>query len=235
MSLRSELAYIRASEGATVDDMPKHSAPPPLSRWFKVKNITLIESNAKIFTSWNIWGNCLAYFMMVSVLYGLLTWIPTYLVNEKGFSFMKMGMVAASPWIGGLIGCIFGGWLSDKIRQRKPMMMLTALSTAIMMMVMINIPDNMPLVVLSLFLVGFMINVGWPSFTAYPMGLTTRSTYPIAISLVNSGGNLGGFFAPIIAGFLLDKFDSFTNVFIYFGIAALLGFLIILTLDEPEA
>lgn len=231
----SELAYIRASEGATVDDTPKHSAPPPLSRWFKVKNITLIESNAKIFTSWNIWGNCLAYFMMVSVLYGLLTWIPTYLVNEKGFSFMKMGMVAASPWIGGLIGCIFGGWLSDKIRQRKPMMMLTALSTAIMMMVMINIPDNMPLVVLSLFLVGFMINVGWPSFTAYPMGLTTRSTYPIAISLVNSGGNLGGFFAPIIAGFLLDKFDSFTNVFIYFGIAALLGFLIILTLDEPEA
>jgi nitrate/nitrite transporter NarK len=80
---------------------------------------------------------------------------------------------------------------------------------------------------------GFLINIGWAAYTAYLMGLATGSTYPIAIGLVNSGGNLGGFFSPMIAGALLDSFKSFTSVFIYFGIAALLGFIVILTLDEP--
>ena len=44
--------------------------------------------------------------MMVSVLYGLLTWIPLYLVKEKGFTFMSMGLVASMPCIGGFIGAI---------------------------------------------------------------------------------------------------------------------------------
>ncbi|PWC17653.1 MFS transporter [Brenneria corticis] len=228
----TELAYIRGEDQTT---QAKAHKPAPLSRWFKMKVIDPISTNRQVFCSWNIWGNCLAYFMMVSVLYGLLTWIPSYLVNEKGFSFIKMGLIASSPWIGGLVGCVFGGWLSDRIRQRKPMMLLTALSTAIMMVVLISIPNNIPAVASSLFLVGFLINVGWPSFTAYPMGLTTNTTYPVAISLINSCGNLGGFFAPIIAGLLLDKFVTYNSVFIYFGSAALLGFLIILTLDEPIA
>ena len=65
------------------------------------------------------------------------------------------------------------------------------------------------------------------------MGLATGSTYPVAIALVNSGGNLGGFFSPMIAGLLLDSFSSFTNVFVYFGICAALSLMILFTIDEP--
>ena len=130
---------------------------------------------------------------------------------------------------------LFGGWLSDKIllKRRKPTMLFTALMTAVMMAVLINLPEDPTLVSVGLFMTGLLLNVGWPAFTAYPKGLTTGSTYPVAISLVNSGGNLGGFFSPMIAGALLDQLHSFDFVFIYFGIAAILGFLIILTLEEP--
>jgi sugar phosphate permease len=43
-----------------------------------------VDTAKGLFTSKNILGDCLAYFMMVSVLYGLLTWIPLYLVKERG-------------------------------------------------------------------------------------------------------------------------------------------------------
>lgn len=236
----SELEYIRREQPVTV----QHEASVQegaakglgwLDTVIRARKVPPADTNAKVFKSWNILGNMLAYFLMVSVLYGLLTWIPSYLVNAKHFSFMKMGFVAAAPWIGGFIGSLFGGWLSDKIllKRRKPTMLFTALMTAVMMAVLINLPEDPTLVSVGLFMTGLLLNVGWPAFTAYPMGLTTGSTYPVAISLVNSGGNLGGFFSPMIAGALLDQLHSFDFVFIYFGIAAILGFLIILTLEEP--
>lgn len=206
-----------------------------IDKFIRAKKVTLVNTNKKIFLSWNIVGNTVAYFFMVCVLQGLLTWIPSYLVSAKGYSFMKMGFVASAPWVGGFLGSVVGGWLSDKIfdRRRKPTMLITALATGIMMIILINVPENVTLVACTLFMVGFMINVGWPAFTAYPMGLTTKETYPTAIALVNSGGNLGGFFSPMIAGALLDMFQNYNIVFSYFAVSAILGFLIIMTLVEP--
>lgn len=241
----SESSHVSPEELEYIDDnMVQHEAVEAqqdrrdlgwVDRFIKAKKVERLSSNAKVFASWNIWGDCLAYFLMVSVLYGLLTWIPSYLVNAKHFSFMKMGFVAAAPWIGGFIGAIFGGWLSDKIllKRRKPTMLITALSTAFMMAVLINLPEDATWVSLALFMTGFLLNVGWPAFTAYPMGVADHHSYPVAIALVNSGGNLGGFFSPMIAGALLDAFKSYDYVFVYFGVAAILGFFLILTLDEP--
>lgn len=238
----SELKYIREDGATTIDkgekvnNIVESDKFKILDKFIRVKKLTPINSAKKVFTSKNIWGNCLAYFMMVSVLYGILTWIPSYLVNEKGFSFIRMGFVAAMPCIGGFVGSIFGGWISDKIlgRRRKPTMLFTALATVIMMVIMLNVPENNIAVATALFFVGLMLNIGWPAFTAYPMGVVDQKTYPIAISLVNSGGNLGGFVSPMMAGFLLDSTKSFSAVFTYFGICAAIGFVVILLLDEPK-
>ncbi|SQC38643.1 D-glucarate permease [Klebsiella pneumoniae] len=103
--------------------------------------------------------------MMVSVLYGLLTWIPLYLVKERGFDVMSMGFVASMPCIGGFIGAIGGGWISDKLlgRRRKPTMMFTAVSTVVMMLIMLNIPASTLAVCIGLFFVGFCLNIGLAS------------------------------------------------------------------------
>ena len=207
-----------------------------LDKFIRVKKLTPIDTAKGLFTSKNILGDCLAYFMMVSVLYGLLTWIPLYLVKERGFDVMSMGFVASMPCIGGFIGAIGGGWISDKVlgRRRKPTMMFTAISTVVMMLIMLNIPASTWAVCVGLFFVGLCLNIGWPAFTAYGMAVSDNKTYPIASSIINSGGNLGGFVAPMAAGFLLDQTGSFNSVFTYFGICAAIGLVVILFLDEPQ-
>ena len=52
--------------------------------------------------------------MMVSVLYGLLTWIPLYLVKERGFDVMSMGFVASMPFIGGFMARLAAGGFQIK-------------------------------------------------------------------------------------------------------------------------
>jgi sugar phosphate permease len=206
-----------------------------LDRLIRAKKVPVIETNAKVLSSWNIWGVTLSYFFAVSIVMGLMTWIPSYLVNVKGYSFMKMGWIAVAPWIGGTVGALGGGWLSDKVlaKRRKPTMWVTGIATAIMMYVLINVPENAVALFIALFLAGGLLHVGWPAFTAYPMGLTTGKTYPVAISILNTGGNLGGFFSPMIAGYLLDTYKSYDAVFLFFGACAILCWLVNCTIEEP--
>ncbi|MGG4663290.1 MFS transporter [Providencia vermicola] len=238
---QSELDYIRAdnsevAEKKTEGNIVLGEKFNKLDKIIRVKEVKPLNSASQIFKSKNIWCNTIAYFMMVSILYGILTWIPSYLVNEKGFSFMKMGFVASMPFIGGFIGSITGGWISDKIlgRRRKPTMLFTAVATIAMMLVMLNVPESTTAVAVALFSVGLFLNIGWPAFTAYPMGVADNNNYPIAISVVNSGGNLGGFVSPMMAGLLLDMTGKFDAVFSYFGICAVIGLIMILLLDEPK-
>ncbi|VYU06590.1 MFS transporter [Metakosakonia massiliensis] len=235
----SELTVI--NDGAGAQEKPRENiqlAPKfaTLDKLIRVKKLAPIDTVKGLFTSKNILGDCLAYFMMVSVLYGLLTWIPLYLVKEKGFDFMSMGLVASMPCIGGFVGAIGGGYISDKLlgRRRKPTMIFTAISTVIMMVIMLNIPQNTMAVCAGLFMVGLCLNIGWPAFTAYGMAVSDSKTYPIASSIINSGGNLGGFVSPMVAGFLLDSTGSFNSVFTYFGACAAIGLIVILTLDEAQ-
>ncbi|KIS43124.1 MFS transporter [Kosakonia radicincitans] len=235
----SELAEINASQGENNqvrENIVIADKFTRLDKFIRVRKLTPVDTAKGLFTSKNILGDCLAYFMMVSVLYGLLTWIPLYLVKEKGFDFMSMGLVASMPCIGGFVGAIGGGYISDKLlgRRRKPTMIFTATSTVIMMFIMLNIPASTVAVCVGLFFVGLCLNIGWPAFTAYGMAVSDAKTYPIASSIINSGGNLGGFVSPMVAGILLDKTGSFHSVFTYFGICAAIGLVVILFLDEPQ-
>ncbi|MGY6027407.1 MFS transporter [Phytobacter sp. AG2a] len=235
----AELAVINADtneQQQVRQNIEMHPRFATLDKFIRVKKLAPIATVKGLFTSKNILGDCLAYFMMVSVLYGLLTWIPLYLVKEKGFDFMRMGLVASMPCIGGFVGAIGGGFISDKLlgRRRKPTMIFTAISTVIMMVIMLNIPQSTLAVCTGLFFVGLCLNIGWPAFTAYGMAVSDSKTYPIASSIINSGGNLGGFVSPMVAGYLLDTTNSFNSVFTYFGACAAIGLLIILTLDEAQ-
>ncbi|MEH2919596.1 MFS transporter [Samsonia erythrinae] len=236
---KEELDYINADHAQT-DTVRQNIVIDKkfntLDKFIKVRELSPISTVKGLFTSKNILGDCLAYFMMVSVLYGLLTWIPLYLVKEKGFDFMSMGLVATMPCIGGFIGAIFGGYVSDKLlgRRRKPTMIFTAISTILMMIIMLNIPQSTFAVCAGLFFVGLCLNIGWPAFTAYGMAASDSNTYPITAAVINTGGNLGGFVSPMLAGFLLDNTGSFSTVFIYFGICAAIGLISILVIDEPR-
>lgn len=210
---------------------------PWLDKVINLRDVKIMDTNTKVLKSWGVWGDTLIYFFMNNVNYGMLTWVPLYLVQGRHFNLATMGLVAGAPAVGGLIGASIGGIVSDRIfnGRRKPTMILTAFFTACMMVAVINAPENVGIIALCLGLTGFFLNLGWPMFTAYPMGLTNNKTYPFAISLINSGGNLGGFFAPMIIGALLDAFNNnYAIAFSYFVAVLLLALILIFTLKEAK-
>ena len=207
-----------------------------LDRALRYEQTTPLETSRSVFASWNVWGCGLAYLLMTGVVNVLLAWLPKYLGEVKHFELMQVGLVASLPFAGGVLGNIVGGWFSDKIldRRRKPTMMISAVATCLMMVALVYAPNDLLAVSLLLFGTGFLLNIGYSSFSVYSMGLTTRKTYPVAASLVNSAGQAGGAIAPLVTGILLDSY-SWTAVFIFLGICSLGALAFVLTISEPAA
>lgn len=205
-----------------------------LDALIRVKPVEPIATSRGLFRSWNVVGCALSYSFQVGITMVLLSWIPTYLMTVKQFSIMNMGFVSAAPWVGAICGNLLGGILSDRVlgKRRKPGMMLSALATVGTMYALINSPNDPTLYAALLFLTGTLISIGYSSYMVYPMGLATKKTFPIASSIVNMGGQLGGAAAPFLVGLLLDSY-GWSQVFLFMAIGSFASFLVLLTIAEP--
>jgi MFS family permease len=81
-----------------------------------------LEIQAKMDVSWTglfryrtIWGMCLGFFCLNFVIYFFITWFPSYLLNARGYSALRMGSVGAMPAVCAVLGGWIGGYSSDAI------------------------------------------------------------------------------------------------------------------------
>lgn len=236
----AEVNYIKSGEAVSKEASHKRTTQKQakslkwLDTMIRAKIVQPLDSNRKVLLSWNIWGCALGYFFMVGITYAIMTWVPTYLVTVKKFSIMKMGFVAAAPWIGAMLGNLIGGWLSDRVfdRRRKPVMILTAASTVCMMYSLLYAPNDPFILGAVLLLAGILLNLGYSTFLVYPMGIASKEKCPFAASIINTAGSLGGAFAPFVVGVLLDKFN-WDMVFTFLATSSLITLLVLFTIIEP--
>ncbi len=205
-----------------------------LDKLVRAKKMEPLVSSAQVFRSWDIFGAAFGYFFMVGIVSVLMSWLPTYLVTVKQFAIMKTAFVSAAPFAGTVVGNFLGGWLSDNLlnKRRKPLMMVTALSTTIMMYSLINAPAEPYALAALLFITGVLLALGYSAFMVYPMGRTNKETYPVAFGIVNTGGQLGGAGAPLFVGMILDKFN-WDAVFLSLAVGSLICLAVVATIVEP--
>jgi sugar phosphate permease len=72
----------------------------------------------KVLRSWNLWKIMLMYHTYCWGSFFYLSWMPVYLQSGRGFSEQEMKIYAMLPFVGGAIGNLFGGWLSDVFTRR---------------------------------------------------------------------------------------------------------------------
>src|SRR5205085_9792408 len=93
---------------------------------------TLIESERRIVThdhtaggvwralarSPNVWFLCLAYFSNSYGSYFVMTWLPTYLAEQRGFQKEALSLFAGLPLLLSVFGDISGGAITDFMTRR---------------------------------------------------------------------------------------------------------------------
>lgn len=72
----------------------------------------------KLFSNRNILGLFIAKFGANYLYFMFLTWVPSYLVMERGFSVLKMGIFASLPFIVAFVTQPLTGYISDFVVRR---------------------------------------------------------------------------------------------------------------------
>jgi sugar phosphate permease len=232
----AEVEYIRTEQApvASAWRARKRHSLAWLDKLILAKRVKLLETSGQVFSSWNIYGNTIGYGCMIGISNTMMAWIPTYLMSVKHFTPAKMGFVASAPFVGAVLGGLLGGVISDRLlnKRRKPLMLVSAFCTAITMYALIYAPDSIAPLGFILLMTGVLLALGYSAYAVYPMGVTTKETYPIGFSIINSGGQLGGSLTPLAVGMILDHY-SWNSAFLFLALCSLLCVVVVATLDEP--
>ena len=176
----------------------------------------------------------LAYFFMVTAVYGFQFWLPTIIKNLSGLSNMMVTLIAVIPYCVGLAAILLIGWSSDRTRERRWHTALSMLVTAIGLLLSVAWHNNTALA-MSMFCLAAIGLYGYlPGFWALPTSFLSGTAAAASIGLINSFGNLGGFAGPYVVGYLSTVTHSFVAGVVYLSASAMVAAFFVLSLRATK-
>jgi len=176
-----------------------------------------------------LWGTALGLFSSNYVFYFMMSWLPVYLVRERGFSQTEMATLASASYAV-MAGCaVLAGWLVDRYIRRggspnfgyKAIMAVAHGGAVLSMLAMAY--GSQPLALLGIFFYQGITGAASPGVYAIPEILGGAQATGRWVGIQNSVGNLPGVVAPWLTGFIIDATGQFTLAFLVAAVVSLLG------------
>ena len=170
----------------------------------------------RLFGCATTWGMIIGFFGVVYLTWVYSAWLPSYLEIQRHMTITSAGLVSAVPFVAGVIGGLFGGWLTDwlmalglsPINSRRYPMALSLLGMAGCTVAAALVASNVVAVALisaAMFLGYVASSSAWAMASVAAPANTTASLG----AMQNFGGYLGGALAPTVTGFIVQASGSF--------------------------
>ena len=174
-----------------------------------------------VFTSPLVWLLCLIYFLLNVGGYGYEMWLPTIVKGFSGQSDAVVGFINAIPYfVAGVVMLLYGQH-SDRKVERRGHVAFAAFSAAVGFAIAALFGN--PWIAMAGLIIAFAglkstLGPFWALSTAFLSGTAAAG----GIALINSVGNLGGFFGPYLVGIIKDRTGSDVAALLLLG-GALFG------------
>jgi sugar phosphate permease len=208
---------------ATVEREPEQPQTPRVTPRQLMRNPTLWHF-ALIFCGFDI------------VSWGLVSWAPSYLLDERGIDMAKAGVLSSIPWFVAAAVTVLGGFAFDKRFNDRPRRVIvpSMLVTAVFLWFMIQATTAGGFVLFESLGMAAM----WLSFMpifGLPLRMLPADIAGVGSSLVNFGGQLAGAISPFVMGWLAEHV-SFAAAFGFLLVGCLLAVVAAATVPQtPEA
>ena len=209
----SDAAWLREEQRTwLVATLAREKAPPsagtggdPLSVFF----------DAVLFNT-NIWLLAFIYFGLNTCSYGISLWLPTLIHSWSSAGSFFIGMVSAIPYLAAAVAMVLVGQHSDRTGERRWHVAILAFTGAAALLLAAYASSLVALVAaISVAMLSVFSMLG--PFWALPTKFLQGTAAAVGIALINSIGNLGGFFGPYMIGSLRTSTGSFRGGFLIAG------------------
>jgi len=168
-----------------------------------------------------VWGTSLGFFCLGYVWAFLVSWLPAYLEESRGFSKQAMFLLGSLPFFSMAVASIFGGWLADRwiglggtsTRVRKNFLIF-GLSVSAVCLAAAALVTNAAACVACLCLACGALGI----YTANAWAVTQTLAGPAAAGqwsgLQNAIGNFGAALSAAVTGWLVKEQGAYTSSFL---------------------
>jgi ACS family D-galactonate transporter-like MFS transporter len=176
------------------------------------------------------WGTFVGLFCFNYLWYFLITWLPFYLVRQRGFSLQTMSLVGGAAFFALAISVVTFGWLADRwitasndaTRVLKTFCGGGLVLASVSFVIVFLVADHtvaMAILIFSCVALGMCSPNLW-TMTQILAGPQTAGKWA---GLENFCGNVAGIIAPIAVGVILERTGEFFWAFAITGGVTLLG------------
>jgi MFS family permease len=177
-----------------------------------------------------VWGTSLGFFCLGYGWYFLISWLPAYLEEERGFSKEAMAVLGSLPFWAMAGTSVLGGWLSDRLIAsgstptlvRKNFLIGGLLGCAVFLYAASIAPSDtscIALLVLACASLGFYSSNAW-AVTQTLAGPPAAGQWS---GLQNAIGNMGGVASPLLTGWIVKETGSFSLAFMAASLMLVVG------------
>jgi len=184
---------------------------------------------------------CGMYFAYGYGLYFYITWLPTYLLKARGFSTGYAGLFSSLPWAVSAGAFWFGGWLTDYLVRRTGSLKLGrcgvgAFGYAASALVLTAVARAEGRVWAASLLAAALCFQTMTVSAAWSVCLDVgRRNAGVVTGFMNTVGNLGGTIAPLVVGYTVERWGSWTTPFYVMAAVFAFGVLMWLLVDPRRS
>jgi MFS family permease len=205
------------------------TSPAPIADPVRSSQVEDVPSTAMIVRRRELWGSCLGHFCEAYTFYLVISWLPVYLVNVRGFSLADMAQFGATVYALSGLASILTGWVSDRSikagassnRVRKTALVTGFAGTAVCMS---GCALAGPIVsLLAMAACGICLGIVTTSFYAATQTLAGPQATGRWMGMQNFIGNFAGVTAPVATGVIVDRTGAFSAGFVIAAVFAGVG------------
>ncbi|WP_029421382.1 MFS transporter [Alicyclobacillus macrosporangiidus] len=166
-----------------------------------------------------MWKFFLMFCGMDIIAWGLVSWVPSYLLTVKHISLAKAGALTSIPFFAGTISTILGGWLFDRYLHdhHRRIIVPSMILSAVFLFFMLNASSAGRFIFFET-IAAFFVYLAFQPIFGLPMRLLSSRILGTGSAMINFGGQTGGVLSPLVMGWLVQTFSyQAAFAFLVFG------------------
>jgi len=188
-------------------------------------------------------GVYLGQYCVGALTYFFVTWLPIYLVEQRGLSILNAGLLTAVPAICGFAGGISGGVLSDAILRRTGSLTIARKAPVLIGMAMAalivacNFTASQTAVIVLMSIAFFgkgLAALGWTVIS----DVSPKELVGVTGGVFNTVSNIPGIVTPIVIGYIVARLGSFDWALVFVAahclIAVFAYFVVVQSIERIE-
>lgn len=166
------------------------------------------DSLGELLRNYRYWLAVGYHFAVLAVYFGLITWLPKYLKEARGFDVGQMVFFASLPHLLSVATGLGFGFLSDRFGRRSLFCAVSLAGASASVFLAAFAPD--PTASALLMVLGFGIwGIGAPAYYAIMQRIVPGPIMATGIGIDNGLANFGSALAPVAVGFLIGATGSY--------------------------